>query len=100
MDPAVKDYLQVGLQILNFLLVIGMFLYVRYGDRSKDIDRRLAHVEGQLGNAPTHQDLAALRVQMNEVATSVSHISGQLQHLNTNINSLMNNIINKGLTTA
>lgn len=110
-----KFYLGLGFQIINALATVGVWLYVRYGDRNTQIDkkfellrddfdrraddqeRRLARVEGHIERAPTHSDLAQVHEKLNTTAQAASQMAGQLQAMNDNLKLILNQIAQRGM---
>lgn len=111
----VKVWVAIAFQIINTVATVGVWLYVRYGDRNAEIDarfsalqagmderadghdRRLAQLEGKVSSAPTHQDLAQIYERINAVDRATSEIKGSLGSIDTTLRSLMNRIVEKGL---
>lgn len=110
-----KFWTVVAFQVVNAIATSGMWLYVRYGDRNKEVDRkfamlseefdrradehdrRLSRVEGSLERAPTHEDLGALHDKVNLTAQGVAKIGGQLDAMNDNLRLILNRIAEKGM---
>jgi BMFP domain-containing protein YqiC len=103
-----------GLGFINFLVTVGLWLYVRSSDRHEKIDarfselernvdgrldgtqQRLAALEAEVKRAPTHDDLSRIYERINQVATSVSEIKGGMDEVKVSFRQLMSNIITKG----
>lgn len=121
-----KFWFMVGFQAVNGIASAGLWLYVRYGDRNKEIDKKFAGVaehidhqveklrdeldehrgaEGQrlgalevaIARAPTHQDLAALHEKMNATSSQVSQMAGELKGVNDNLRLILSRIAEMGL---
>ncbi|MCB1909973.1 MAG: hypothetical protein KDH15_21640 [Rhodocyclaceae bacterium] len=111
----IKFWSVLAFQVVNLFASAVVFIYLRYGDRNRQIDerfesmasandkradgfeRRLAHIEGQLERAPTHSDLAAIHEKLNLTNASVSQMSGQLGGINDMLKLILNRIAEKGM---
>lgn len=111
----IKFYLVIFGQVINAAASSALWLYVRYGDRNTQIDkkfellrddfdrraddqeRRLARVEGHIERAPTHSDLAQVHEKLNTTAQAVSQMAGQLQAMNDNLKLILNQIAQRGM---
>ena len=123
-----KFWSMVGFQIINALASSGLWLYLRYGDRNKQVDQkiegvkdainkgltnarrendlradgleqRLAKVEGQLANAPTHQDLAAIHEKLNETAGAMRELTGTVKGMNDTLKLMLAQVAQKGMNS-
>lgn len=111
----IKVYLAFGFQAINALATVGIWLYVRYGDRNKEVDgrfeqmkddldnhrheenRRLAAMEVSIARAPTHQDLSMLHEKMNGTSAVVNQMAGEVKGINENLRLILNRIAEKGM---
>ena len=102
-------------QVLNSIATVGVWLYVRYGDRirrvddnfdslNRDVDHRMddqdkaiARLTGMIERAPTHGDLSKLYEKVNHTAQDVSHIAGEMRGINDNLRLILSRIAEKGL---
>ena len=123
-----KFWSMVGFQIINALASSGLWLYLRYGDRNKQVDQkiegvkdainkgltnarrendlradgleqRLAKVEVQLANAPTHQDLAAIHEKLNETAGAMRELTGTVKGMNDTLKLMLAQVAQKGMNS-
>lgn len=110
-----KFWAMVMFQVINALASSGLWLYVRYGDRNKEVDRkfgelrqdfdrradehdrRLSRVEGAMERAPTHDDLGNLHEKVNQTAQGVAQMNGQLNSMNDTLRLILNRIAEKGM---
>lgn len=110
-----KFWMVVGFQIINALASSGLWLYVRYGDRNAEVDRKfdtlrdefdsrmdeqdktIAHLRGLAERAPTHSDLAQLYEKVNTTAQNVSSIAGQMQGMNDTLKLILHRIAERGM---
>lgn len=111
----IKGWVTVALNVANALISAGLWLYVRYGDRNKEVDAkfsalrtdfdtradthdmRLASLEAHVRHMPTHDDLAKLYERVNVVAQTTAQMSGQLNAMNTNLHTLTAQLLERGL---
>ena len=112
-DEAIK-LASTGLGFINFLVTVGLWLYVRSSDRHEKIDarfsdlernvdgrldgtqQRLAALEAEVKRAPTHDDLGRIYERINQVGTSLGEIKGGMDEMKSSFRQLMSSIINKG----
>lgn len=110
-----KFWVGIGLQVINALATVGVWLYVRYGDRNKEVDtrftaiaakfdgradehdRRLSRIEGELHLAPTHRDLTDIREKLGATTGQMREMAGQLQSMNDNLKLILNQIAQRGM---
>ena len=121
-----KFWFMVSFQLINALASSGLWLYVRYGDRNKEVDRKfeslredmakkvgelrkeadqrmdmqdktIARLSGLAERAPTHADLAALHEKANITAQSVSSIAGEMKGMGETLRLILNRIAEKGM---
>lgn len=121
-----KFWAMVVFQVINAMASSGLWLYVRYGDRNKEVDnkfetltrefaeqnnamrvefdrradehdRRLSRVEGAVERAPTHDDLGQLHEKVNQTAQGVAQMNGQLSSMNDTLRLILNRIAEKGM---
>lgn len=110
-----KFWTMVAFQVMNAFASSGLWLYVRFGDRNKQIDQRferlardhdkrsdqfeqrLAHIEGQLERAPTHTDLAGIHEKVNATNAKVSEMAGQLQGISDTLRLILARIAERGM---
>lgn len=110
-----KFWLVVGFQVVNAIASSGLWLYVRYGDRNQQIDRKFEAVEskfdsrldeqdrviarltGMIERAPTHNDLSKLYDKVNTTAQAVSQMSGEMKGINENLRLILSRIAEKGM---
>ncbi len=115
MDEALKFWLLFGFQVVNAVATVLVWLFVRYGDRNKQIDvrfdgiksdfdarmdtqdQRIARLSGLVERAPTHNDLSELYKKVNKTAEDVSRIAGEMKGLNENLRLILNQIAAKGM---
>lgn len=115
MADDLKLWLSLGFQAGNVLLTAGIWLYVRYGDRNKEIDskfdalrdefdtrldaqdRQITQIAEQIKHAPTHDHLGDIYTEVNTVKVQNGEISGRLVGIENNVRLLVNNLIEKGL---
>jgi len=92
-----------------------LWLYLRYGDRNKEItrkfetiesgvdhrldeqDKAIAHLSGLIERAPTHNDLSALYEKVNNTAQAVSHMAGELRGINENLRLILSRVAERGM---
>lgn len=116
------DEIKFGLVILgsigslvNTAASAWLWLYVRYGDRNKEVDRkfselrgdfddradehdrRLARLEGRLDRAPTHEDLGKLYEKINATTQAVSQMAGEMKGMNDTLRLILAQIAEKGM---
>lgn len=102
-------------QVLNALATVGVWIYVRYGDRNQQIDRKFEAVEGKfdarldeqdrviarltgmIERAPTHNDLSKLYDKVNTTAQAVSQMSGEMKGINENLRLILSRIAERGM---
>jgi hypothetical protein len=112
---AIKFWMLFGFQVINAAATILVWLFVRYGDRNKDIDarfenlssdfdlrmdeqdKRIARISGLVERAPTHADLSDLYNKVNSTARDVAQIAGELKGLNENLRMILSQIAAKGM---
>jgi len=58
---------------------------------------RITRVEEVTKAAPSHEDLAKIYDRINDVAEEVSTLTGQLGGIETNLRTILNRIIEKGM---
>jgi alkanesulfonate monooxygenase SsuD/methylene tetrahydromethanopterin reductase-like flavin-dependent oxidoreductase (luciferase family) len=110
-----KFYLGLLFQALNAAATAGVWLYVRYGNRNEQIDkrftaiqedydrradehdRRLSRLEVQVSHAPTHDDLSKLHEKLNVTAQGVSQMAGELKGMNETLRLILTRIAEKGM---
>jgi hypothetical protein len=115
MADDLKLWLSLGFQAGNVLLTAGIWLYVRYGDRNKEIDgkfealreefdvrldaqdRQITAIAEQLKHVPTHHDLGEIYTELNAVKVQNGEIKGQLAGMGDNLRLLVNNFVGKGV---
>ncbi|SIQ95924.1 Protein of unknown function [Aromatoleum tolulyticum] len=118
----ISDEIKFGLvllgslgSIINTVANAGLWLYVRYGDRNKEVDRkfsklqedfddradeqdkRLARLEGRLDRAPTHDDLGKLYEKINATTQAVSQMAGEMKGMNDTLRLILAQIAEKGM---
>lgn len=104
-----------ALGFINFLVTLGLWLYVRSSDRHEKIDQRfaemeanvdarldsngerLARLEERASRAPTHDDLGRIYERMNSIATAQAETKGALENINATMRQLVNRMIEKGM---
>lgn len=113
------DEIKFGILVLGSLINAaantGLWLYVRYGDRNKEVDRkfaeladdfdkradeqerRLTRVEGRLDRAPTHDDLGKLYDKINATTQAVSQMAGEMKGMNDTLRLILAQIAEKGM---
>lgn len=113
------DEIKFGIAVLGSLInaaaSTGLWLYVRYGDRNKEVDRkfselrgdfddradehdrRLARLEGRLDRAPTHEDLGKLYEKINATTQAVSQMAGEMKGMNDTLRLILAQIAEKGM---
>ncbi len=110
-----KFWMVVVFQLVNAAASSGLWLYVRYGDRNKEVDRKfddlrkefdarmdmqdttIARLSGLAERAPTHADLAALHEKANITAQSVSSIAGEMKGMSETLRLILNRIAERGM---
>lgn len=110
-----KFWLLFGFQLVNAVGTILVWLFVRYGDRNSQIDRKfetiqgdfdrrmdeqdkvIARLSGLVERAPTHDDLGDLYDKVNATAQAVSLMAGEMKGLNDNLRLILSNIAAKGM---
>lgn len=103
------------LGFINFVVTVGLWLYVRNSDRHEKIDKRfaemeanvderldktgerLARLEERVERSPTHDDVGRVYERINALAASLSEIKGAVDSVNGNVRQLMARVIEKGL---
>jgi len=122
----IKFYVGLGFQVINAIATAGVWLYVRHGDRNKqvddrfetmqaaqtkgmadiraDFDRRMdiqdkevARLSGLIDRAPTHEDLGRLYNKVNETARNVSEQGGQLKGISDTVRLILARITERGM---
>ena len=111
----IKFYVVIGGQILNAVASAGLWLYVRYGDRNKEVDgrfakladefdrraddqdRRLARLEGVVARAPTHDDLGKLYDKVNQNTQDTRELVGKVSEMNNILRLILNRVAEKGM---
>lgn len=111
----IKFWTMVGFQGVNVVASCGLWLYVRYGDRNKEIDRKfealrqefdsrmdqqdksIAHLRGVSERAPTHEDLGKLYDKVNDTAITVAAVAGQLRSVDDTLKLILNRITERGM---
>ena len=111
----IKVYAGIVFQLVNAAATVGIWLYVRYGDRAKEIDQRFerlsADVDARLDEhgrdiqrlrglnerAPTHEDLARIHDKINGTAQAVSAMGGKLDAMNDNLRLILTRIADRGM---
>lgn len=104
-----------GFQVLQFLLLGGISIYVYLSNRDKvtnaritemetGIDARLdihveriAKLEAQSDKALTHVDIGVLHEKINNVRADVSSIAGELKGISDNQKLILTQITQKGM---
>lgn len=102
-------------QLVNAVATVGVWLYVRYGDRNQQIDRKfdgiqsdfdrrmddqdkiIARLTGMIERAPTHNDLSKLYDKVNTTAQAVSQMSGEMRGINDNLRLILSRIAERGM---
>lgn len=110
-----KVYAGILFQVINAVATVGIWLYVRYGDRNKEIDQRferlatavdtrldeqerdIQRLRGLTERAPTHDDLSRLYEKINATAQHVSAMGGKLDAMNDNLRLMLNRIAERGM---
>lgn len=110
-----KVYAGILFQVINAAATVGIWLYVRYGDRNKEIDMRFerlaADVDSRLDEqgrdiqrlrgfterAPTHEDLAKIHEKLNGTTQAVSAMGGKLDAMNDNLRLILSRIAERGM---
>lgn len=101
-------------QLLNALATVGVWIYVRYGDRNAEVDRKIASLEAivdhridtlesshaavksSMAGTPTHGDLARIHLRIDEVARGISHIQGEFSGTSKTVDLIHNYLMNNG----
>jgi outer membrane murein-binding lipoprotein Lpp len=101
---------------VNFLVTVGLWLYVRSSDRHEKIDQRfselakdldtrmdktaerLTALEADARRAPTHADMGRVYERINAVAETLGNLKGAVDQLRISVNQLMSKIVDKGLS--
>lgn len=114
MADDLKQWLSLAFQAGNVLMTAGIWLYVRYGDRNKEIDgkfealreefdarmdaqdRQIAVMSEQIKHAPTHEDLGKIYEKTNAVDVRLGQIQGRLEGMDNNLRIMVNNVMEKG----
>lgn len=112
----IRVYGNLAISLLNLLFTAGVWLYVRYGDRHKEIDRRLAdldaradrradesdrrisRLEGLVERAPTHGDLSQIHEKLNATSALVNQMAGELKGVNENLRLILSQVAAKGMS--
>lgn len=99
----------------NTVVQAAFWIYLRYGDRNAEINRKfetievgmdrrldeqdkaIAHLSGLVERAPTHHDLSALYDKVNKTAQEVSHMAGELRGINDNLRLILSRIAERGM---
>lgn len=110
-----KFWFMVGFQVVNTVISAGLWLYVRYGDRHKEIDRKfeelrrdmdtrldhqeknIAHLRGVTDRAPTHGDLNRIEEKINITANTLAAVNGRLQSVDDTLKLILNRITERGM---
>lgn len=110
-----KSWLVVVFQLVNIVVSAGLWLYVRYGDRHAEIDRKfealrqefdtrmdtqdkaISHLRGVSERAPTHKDLSELYEKVNDTAKTVASMAGELRGVNDTLRLILSRITERGL---
>ena len=100
----------------NFVLTWGIGFYVHLtsknkaitdrldvmesalGDDLNDHAQRLARLESNYANAPTHADLAKVYDKLNRVAESCSRMEGQIDGMDSTLRLMLSRIAEKGMS--
>jgi hypothetical protein len=103
------------LGLVNFLIGIGLGVYVRNSNRHEKIDQRfaqleanvdsrldsnsdrLARLEERASRAPTHEDLGKIYERINAIAASQAESKGALDSINATMRQLVSRLIEKGI---
>lgn len=111
----IKIYAGIVFQLVNAAATVGIWLYVRYGDRNKEIDLRferlaadvdarldeqgrdIQRLRGVTERAPTHEDLSRIHDKMNVTAQAVSAMGGKLDSMNDNLRLILTRIADRGM---
>lgn len=101
-------------QLLNALATVGVWIYVKYGDRNTEIDRKFATIEvsvdhrfddiekaveairSSMAGSPTHADLARIHTRIDEVARGISLIQGEFSGTSKTVDLIHNYLMNGG----
>ncbi|MFZ5483501.1 MAG: hypothetical protein ACOZB0_04650 [Pseudomonadota bacterium] len=110
-----KFYTMVAFQVINMSASAALWIYLRYGDRNKQVDDRfeaieldfdarmdsqdkaIARLAGLIERAPTHADLGDLYDRVNATAQDVSRMAGELRGINDNLRLILSQIAAKGM---
>jgi hypothetical protein len=101
-------------QLMNALATVGVWIYVRYGDRNAEVDRKFATLEAsmdlridslekhhaamksQMASSPTHSDLARIHTRIDEMARGISLIQGEFSGTSKTVDLIHNYLMNGG----
>lgn len=112
------DFTQITpyLVAANILMTWGLSFYVHLVSKNKavtdrldamestlvgdlnDHAQRLARLESNYANAPTHADLAKLYDKVNRVAESCSRMEGQIDGMDSTLRLMLSRIAEKGMS--
>ena len=69
-----------------------------HDQRADGFDRRLAHIEGQLERAPTHNDLAAIHEKLNATTGGMRELAGMVKGMDDTLRLILARIAEKGMS--
>lgn len=110
-----KFYAVIAIQVLNAGASAAVWLYVRYGDRNAQIDKRFAdlsedidrrmdeqdrdihRLRGLAERAPTHADLAQVYEKINQTAHSVATMAGEMRGMNDTLRLILSRVAQRGM---
>jgi hypothetical protein len=114
MADDLKLWLSLVFQAGNVLMTVVIWLYVRYGDRNKEIDskfeglrnefdtrldsqdRQITAISEQLKHVPTQENLGEIYERINGVDGLSREIKGRLEGMDNNLRIMVNNVMEKG----
>lgn len=81
-----KFWAMVGFQAANLFISGGLWLYVRYGERAREVDKalqdlgtRVTAVEHSRAGLLRHDDLENLFARLNGISRELSQLVGQFE---------------------
>lgn len=107
------ESINIGRQVIEFLLVVAFIIYSYLRDQNKVttarlaavetalIDRyeehgeRLTKVETEVAAQPTHKDVAALYDSINRLAATVNQLVGETKLQSDCLRMMINNMVNR-----
>ncbi|MCP1375377.1 hypothetical protein [Dyella lutea] len=94
-----NDVMSVLVIVLLVINLLGLlFVGVRVGGQSKvtqELNTRLTQLEAQVRFAPTHADLASLRVDINKMAEATATLAGRSGAMAQMLQTIQDHLLEK-----